>query len=97
MAKLPLTLNPEEVFQISIFGILYNMRQLWNISHEYWSLDINDENNNPIINGIKLTSNIFLLQQYPELRFDLKSYFDLYDPDRNNLLDFSFEIINKDV
>lgn len=96
MAKLPLTLNPDESFQIVIFDNIYNMRQLWN-TRGYWTLDIRDENNDPIVLGVKLVTGITLLKQYPNIRFDMKSDSLLADPIRNDLDTFIFNITNKDV
>jgi len=95
MTSLPFTLNPEEFFQIVIFENLYNMRQLWNTGGQYWTLDINDESNNTLVSGVKLVSGIFLLTQYPQVLFDLKSENLLADPSRNNLTDFVFEVTEK--
>lgn len=96
MIKLPLTLNPEETFQIVIFENLYNLRQLWN-TRGFWTLDINDQDNEPMVLGVKLVSGIFLLKQYPNVRFDLKSDNLLANPTRSDLDTFVFEITNKDV
>jgi len=38
---LPLTNNPEESFNISIFETVYLCRQLWN-ENGFWTLDIKD-------------------------------------------------------
>lgn len=97
MANLPLTLNPEESFQIVIFETLYNIRQLWNTEGEYWTLDINDADNSALALGVKLVAGIFILSQYPGIRFDLKSDSLLTDPGRDDLTDFVFEITDKDV
>ena len=97
MAKLPFTLNPEESFQIVISENLYNMRQLWNTAGGFWTLDINDENNEPLPLGVKLVTGIFLLKQYPQVRFDIKSESLLADPSRDDLDTFVFEVTNKDA
>jgi hypothetical protein len=97
MLKLPLTLNPEETFQVVIFDILYNFRQLWNVREEFWTLDIYDKNNEPLVLGVKLVNGIFLLSQYPQVEFDLKSSSLLQDPTRNDLTAFSFEVVEKNV
>lgn len=97
MSKLPLTLNPEESFQIVIFEKLYNINQLWNTFGNYWSLNIYDQDNNPLVLGIKLVTGITLLKQYPKIRFDIKSDSLLVDPTRFDLDTFIFNIINKDV
>lgn len=96
MAKIPLTLNAEESFQIVIFENVYNLRQLWN-RRGFWTLDISDKDNNPIILSVKLVTGITLLKQYPQVGFDLKSDSLLADPSRNDLIDFEFNVINKNV
>ena len=96
MSTLPLTLNPEESFQIVIFENLYNMRQLWNNSG-FWTLDINDQDNAPMALGVKLVTGITLLKQYPNIRFDMKSDSLLADPSRDDLDTFIFNVTNKDV
>ena len=96
MTKLPLTLNPDETFQITIFGNLYNMRQLWN-TLGFWTLSIRDENGESLVLGIKLVTGIFLLKQYPQIRFDIKSESVLADPIRSDLNTFVFEVTDKDV
>jgi hypothetical protein len=93
---LPLTLNPAETFQIEIFKKLYNMRQLWNERGQYWTLDINDEDNNPLVLGVKLVTGTTLLKQHPSIRFDIKSDSLKTDPTRNDLDTFVFNVINKD-
>lgn len=93
--NLPLTNNPEESFNISIFEMIYLFRQLWN-ENGFWTFDINDSNGNIIVYGVKVITKEFLLQQYPQLRFDLISEADS-DPGRNNLDSFNLKVINKDV
>jgi hypothetical protein len=95
--NLPLTLNPEETFQITLFDIFYNIRQLWNTVGQFWTLDIRDSDNNALVLGVKLVCGIFLLDQYPQVRFNLKCDNDLTDPSRDNLTEFPFEVTNKDV
>ena len=96
MAKLPFTLNPDETFQITIFGNLYNMRQLWN-TLGFWTLDIRDENGEELTLGVKLVTGLSLLKQYPHIRFDIKSESVLSDPTRSDLDTFVFEVTDKDV
>ena len=94
---LPLTLNPEESFQIVIFETLYNMRQLWNTAGEFWTLDILNADNEALALGVKLVSGVPLLSQYSQIRFELESADLSADPDRDDLDNFVFEITNKDV
>lgn len=92
---LPLTNNPEETFNISIFEVIYICRQLWN-ENGFWTLDIKDANGAVLIYGLKLVTQEFLLRQYPQLDFDLISAINL-DPVRDNLDSFNLEVIAKDV
>jgi len=92
---LPLTNNPEESFRVSINEIVYNFKQLWN-TIGFWTLDISDEDNNIIVSGVKLVTGEFLLRQYPQILFDLKSTSE-EDPTRDNLDIFLLEVTDKDV
>jgi len=92
---LPLTNNPEESFSISINEVLYNFRQLWN-TYGFWTLDISDADGNVLVYGVKIITKEFILRQYPQIRFDLRSLND-NDPDRDNLSEFKLEVIDKDV
>lgn len=95
MIFLPLTNNPEEDFNITIFGIIYNFRQLWN-EFGFWILDIRDSDGANLVLGVKIITQNNLLSQFPHIPFDLLSAEGL-DPVRNNLDVFPLEVINKDV
>ncbi len=92
---LPLTNNPEESFNISIFDIIYNFRQLWN-EYGFWTLDIKDADGIVLVYGVKIVAGHPLLEQYPEIPFDLLNSTEI-DPTRNNLDEFQLEVISKDV
>ena len=94
MAFLPLTTNPEETFSVSIFDIVYNFRQLWNVNYSFWTLDILNADGTPIVYGVKLITQEYLLMQYPQVPFDLKSEVD-DDPTRDNLNEFFLEVLEK--
>ena len=87
--------NPEEIFNIVIFGYLYQFRQLWN-TKGFWTLDISQSDGTVLIHGVKIIAGAYLLSQYPHIRFDLKNN-DTIDPKRFTLDSFTIEIINKDV
>jgi len=91
----PLTNNPEENFRVSILDIIYNFRQLWS-EYGYWTLDIKGADGNILVYGVKLITQEFLLQQYVQIPFDLKSSNE-FDPTRNNLDAFVLGVIEKDV
>ena len=93
--QLPFTNNPEESFSITIFGVVYNMRQLWN-TLGFWTLDIADSSGATLVAGIKLMAGINITKQYPGIRFNLQSS-DIADPTRYNLDSSAFEVTNKDV
>lgn len=93
LGTLPLTINSEETFSIVILETVYNMRQIWN-TLGYWFLDILDENGDPIVMGIRLIGNHFMLTQYPALTFDLKID-SPFDPTRDNLSQLSVEVWTK--
>lgn len=92
---IPLTNNPEEIFNISIFGEIYNLRQLWN-PLGFWTLDIKDSAGVAIVLGVKIITKLNLLQQYPQIAFDLISSSET-DPGRQDLESFKLEVIIKDV
>ena len=92
---LPLTNNPEESFNISIFDIVYNIRQLWN-ENGFWTIDILDAQSTVLVYGVKIVTQHLILEQYPEIPFDLFSD-DEADPGRNDLESFLLGVINKDV
>ena len=92
---LPLTNNPEENFNVSIFDIVYIFRQLWN-EIGFWTLDIKDADGNILVYGIKLITKENLTWQYPQVPFDLRSENET-DPGRLNLESFLLEVTNKNV
>lgn len=54
-------------FTISLAGVTYNMVLQWNGQGSFWGLDIADQNNVPIIQGLPLVTGIDLLEQYAYL------------------------------
>jgi len=92
---LPLTNNPEESFNVSIFDIVYGFRQLWN-EIGFWTLDIKDADGNILVYGVKLITQEYLLRQYPQIPFDLRSENET-DPGRLDLESFLLEVTDKNV
>ena len=92
---LPLTNNPEESFNISILGDIYSIKQLWN-ENGFWTIDILDAQSTVLVYGVKIVTQHLILEQYPEIPFDLFSD-DEADPGRNDLESFLLGVINKDV
>ena len=92
---LPLTNNPEETFSVTILGVVYNMRQLWN-TLGFWTLDILNEDGAALMYGIKLVTKTYLLSQNACVPFNLRSEAD-NDPGRADLEQFNLVITDKDV
>ena len=95
MLILPLTNNPEESFNITISGTVYNIRQLWN-TLGFWTIDILDENGDPLAYGVKLVTKTELTFQHPSVPFNLRSDAD-EDPSRDSLDSFNLVVTDKDV
>ena len=90
---LPLTNNPEENFRTPINNIVYSFRQLWN-TLGFWTIDIFDSDGVVLVYGVKIVAGINILQQYPQVPFNLESTL-IDDPTRNNLDTFLLEISDK--
>lgn len=56
-----------EIFQISLGGITYGIRTLWNVPAQCWMMDIYTEADVPILTGIPLITGADLLAQYQYL------------------------------
>jgi hypothetical protein len=50
--------------QILIDNMIYNIRCKWNALNEYWTMDLLDSSDIPIVVGVKIVANYNLLQQY---------------------------------
>lgn len=67
--EVPLTSVPQ-TFSIQLGPTTYNMNLYWNNNAEGgWTLDIADNNNNPIVQGIPIVTGADLLAQYGYLNF----------------------------
>lgn len=67
--KVPLSPQPQK-FSIELGGTTYNLRFFWNDAPEGgWSMNINDFNDDPIVQGIPLVVGADLLAQYAYLGF----------------------------
>ena len=95
MILLPLTNNPEEEFNISIFDNIYIFRQLWN-EYGFWTLDIKDADGNVLVYGVKVITGEDILRQYPHILFSLIGRSET-DPGRSDLEEFQLEVLSKDV
>jgi hypothetical protein len=64
---IPLQPNPQTL-TITLSGVVYNLALKYqNVPMGGWTLDINDINNNPILQGIPLVVGANLLHQYQYL------------------------------
>lgn len=95
IGTLSLSNNPEESFNSVILGVRYNFRQIRN-TLGHWSLDILDENNSPLVLGVKIVTKTNLLSQYANIPFDLRSESN-DDPTRENLDSFNLIVTDKDA
>ena len=95
MSYLPLTNNPEEIFNVSIDNVIFNFRQLWN-GLGFWTLDITDADGVNLVLGVKIITKEKILRQYPSISFGLESNSE-NDPGRYDLKNFLLEIISKNV
>lgn len=93
LGTLPVTSNPDEVYNIVILDTVYSIRQLYN-TRGFWTLSISDEDLNPIITGVKVVAGIFMLNQYPQIRFNLYIR-DEVEPTRDNFDTLIIEVYSK--
>lgn len=66
--EIPLISMPQR-FEISLAGVTYNLTLRWIDAGQFWCLDINDQNDDPIVNGVPLVTGQDLLEQYESLGF----------------------------
>lgn len=67
--EIPVTPGAAQTFSTTIISVSYNMRLVWNSKSNCWVLDIADQNDVPIVQGIPLVTGIDLLGQYEYLGF----------------------------
>jgi hypothetical protein len=56
-----------QTFQITLAGVVYTLTVRWNDMNEAWTLDLADQNQNPIVSGIPLVTGVDLLAPYGHL------------------------------
>lgn len=66
--RFPLSAQNQK-FSMTLNGVLYNFTVRWNPVVQSWALDILDEEDVPIIEGIVLVTGCDLLEQYGYLNF----------------------------
>lgn len=57
--------------QITLSGTIFLLKFTWNSLNEFWTMDIRDRDENPILLGIKIVPNYPLLYQYTDIRLPL--------------------------
>ena len=50
--------------QIELSGVIYILRFKWNALNQFWSMDVLNGNDEPIVYGVKIVVNWNLLEQY---------------------------------
>lgn len=61
--EIPLQPQPQRL-SVTLGGTSYNLRTAWNEFAACWMLDINNQNNNALVDGIALVPGVDLLEQY---------------------------------
>ena len=64
MIQIAFSVVPSQTFPITLDGINYNLKLVWNSRGEFWTISISDANQNTIVSGIKMTLNYGVLQDY---------------------------------
>lgn len=54
--------------QITLSGSIFLLKFIWNSLNEFWTMDIRDRDEIPIVLGIKVVPNYPLLQDYTDVR-----------------------------
>lgn len=61
--EIPITPSTPQSFTVSLNGGTYNISLNWNSSAQCWIMDIGDQSNNPLVQGIPLITGADLLAQ----------------------------------
>jgi len=61
--EIPLDAKNQSI-RVSLNGVTYGMRILWNWISALWVIDLSDANGNALVGGIPMVANIDLLGQY---------------------------------
>lgn len=65
-SEIPLTPSPQ-VLTTALSGVTYTLTIKWNTVAECWMMDIGDQSNNPLVQGIPLVTGSDLLAQFEYL------------------------------
>lgn len=66
--EIPLSPSPQS-FSIALAGVTYRFTIKWNTSSNCWVLDIADDQNDPLVNGLAMVTGRDLLEPYGYLNF----------------------------
>lgn len=64
MQIIPFKRQAQFIEQIQLGGSVFYLIFKWNTLNEYWSMNILDGDENPLIFGVKVVTNFNLLEQY---------------------------------
>lgn len=53
-----------QTFSVSLGGLVYILRVVWNNPNGTWSMDISDQSGNPLLQGVPLATGADLLGQF---------------------------------
>lgn len=61
-----------QIFNVTLNNVVYTFGLRWNTFSGVWTLDIGDQNDNPIVQGLSLITGTDLLDPYSYLNFGFK-------------------------
>jgi hypothetical protein len=65
----------DQTLNVTLAGVPYTIRVLWNVTYEYWSLSINELEGDPILTNVKMVQNYPLVGRYRKLVMNGDLYF----------------------
>jgi hypothetical protein len=66
---------PAYTFQLALEGTLYNFEFRYNERMERWLMDINDENQSPLLKGIPVQTDFNLIERFKDDRLPPGEFF----------------------
>lgn len=67
--EIPVQPSTAQQMVLTMGNVVYTLTFKWNVALNAWVVDIADENNNPIAQGIPIVTGADLLAQFPHLNF----------------------------
>jgi len=65
MLTIPWSDFPSFSQECTLDGVVYRFRFKWNYRGQYWTMDLHDRDQNPILLGVKLVVRFDLVKHYP--------------------------------